>query len=75
MNTRYDRGSPDVSPENSSRRIKKELDEKTLQQLRGIFAAHDEDRDLMLTKAQLAETIRALGFSPTEDLISKFLRL
>ena len=33
---------------------KRELDEKTLQQLRGIFAAHDEDRDLMLTKGQLA---------------------
>ena len=49
------------------------LDEKTMQQLRGIFAAHDEDRDLKLTRPQLAEAVRALGFTPTEDLLSKFL--
>jgi Ca2+-binding EF-hand superfamily protein len=49
------------------------VDEKVLQQLRGIFMTHDADRDLHLDPSQLAAAIRALGFSPTEALLAKFM--
>ena len=49
------------------------LSERVMQQLRGIFAAHDEDKDLMLDYAELADAVRALGFTPTPELLQCFM--
>ena len=43
-----------------------------LQMLRGIFAAHDENKDGIINKSQLAEALVSLGFSPSEKLMTKF---
>ena len=49
------------------------LGEQVMQQLRGIFAAHDEDKDLLIDQAELADAIRAIGSSPTDALVSQFM--
>jgi hypothetical protein len=49
------------------------VDERVMQQLRGIFAAHDSDKDLMLSEAQLSDAVRALGFTPSTDLQARFM--
>lgn len=49
-----------------------ELEEVELQMLRGIFAAHDENKDGIINKSQLAEALVSLGFSPSEKLMTKF---
>ena len=49
-----------------------ELEEIELQMLRGIFAAHDENKDGIINKSQLAEALVSLGYSPTEKLMTKF---
>ena len=49
-----------------------ELEEIELQMLRGIFAAHDENKDGVINKSQLAEALVSLGYSPTEKLMTKF---
>ena len=49
------------------------LSERVMQQLRGIFAAHDEDKDLMLDYSELADAVRALGFTPTPELLQRFM--
>ena len=49
-----------------------ELEEVELQMLRGIFAVHDENKDGMINKAQLAEALVSLGFSPSEKIMTKF---
>ena len=48
------------------------LEEVELQMLRGIFAAHDENKDGIINKSQLAEALVSLGFSPSEKLMTKF---
>ena len=40
-----------------------------LQQLRGVFAAADEDSDGFLTIAELEEALLSFGVMPTDDLI------
>ena len=52
-----------------------ELDESELQQLRGVFAAQDADKDGFITKRELKEAILALGFSPTDELMNKYHKL
>lgn len=42
------------------------------QQLRGIFAAHDEDNNGFLTKQQLEEALRSLGFDASSELLQRF---
>lgn len=49
-----------------------QLEEVELQMLRGIFAAHDENKDGIINKSQLAEALVSLGFSPSEKLMTKF---
>ena len=49
-----------------------ELAEIELQMLRGIFAAHDDNKDGIISKSQLAEALVSLGYSPTEKLMTKF---
>ena len=51
---------------------KNELDDVELQMLRGVFAAHDENKDGIINKAELAEALVSLGFSPTEKLMTKY---
>ena len=48
------------------------MDATELQQLRGIFAAHDEDKDGLLTDSELQESLRALGFIPNDELMRTF---
>jgi len=48
------------------------LEQVELQMLRGIFAAHDENKDGIINKSQLAEALVSLGFSPSEKLMTKF---
>lgn len=48
------------------------MDSTELQQLRGIFAAHDEDKDGLLTNSELQESLRALGFIPNDELMRKY---
>ena len=52
-----------------------ELEEVELQMLRGIFAAHDENKDGIINKSQLAEALVSLGFSPSEKLMTKFFHV
>ena len=46
-----------------------------LQQLRGVFAAADEDSDGFLTIAELEEALLSFGVMPTDDLIEHFIML
>lgn len=43
-----------------------------LQQLRGIFAAFDENRDGVLTKEELGNALLSLGINPTQKAIQKY---
>ena len=49
------------------------VDERVIQQLRGIFAAHDSDKDLMISGAELSDAVRALGFTPSAALLARFM--
>ena len=46
--------------------------EMEMQQLRGVFAAHDEDKDGKLSRDELCDCLRALGFQPTDKLLRGF---
>ena len=48
------------------------MSETELQQLRGVFAGHDEDHDGFINDEQLHDALRALGFAPTESLLKKY---
>ncbi len=48
------------------------LKENDILQLRGIFLSLDEDKDGLLTTAQLGDALKLLGFVPREKLIKKF---
>jgi hypothetical protein len=56
--------------------LKRRADEARLQQLRGIFAAYDEDRDGVLGVGsggdELANALLALGFEPTHRAIQRY---
>ena len=62
----------DLSAPSAGKPNEPELDESELQQLRGVFAAQDDDKDGYLTKRQLKEALLALGFNPTDTLMNKY---
>jgi Ca2+-binding EF-hand superfamily protein len=43
-----------------------------IQQLRGIFAAFDENRDGVLTKTELANALLSLGVNPTHKVVQRY---
>jgi hypothetical protein len=47
-------------------------EEARAQQLRGIFAAFDEDRDGLLKDEELPSALLALGLDPTPDALARF---
>jgi hypothetical protein len=54
--------------------LKKRADESRLQQLRGIFASYDEDRDGVLSKdRELPNALLALGFEPSARAVQRFV--
>ncbi len=52
--------------------LKRRADEARLQQLRGVFAAHDEDGDGELQGPELEAALLALGFQPTQRASQRF---
>ena len=49
------------------------VDETTVQQLRGVFAIEDADRDGLLTRPQLVKAVAMLGLRATDARIEAFL--
>lgn len=49
--------------------------EAFMQQLRGVFAAHDDDNDGLLTIDQLRRAVLGLGLSDTPDTLERFVKL
>jgi hypothetical protein len=49
-------------------------EEARSQQLRGIFAAFDEDRDGLLSETELISALLSLGFDPTPEALQRFAR-
>lgn len=47
-------------------------EETDMQMLRGIFAAFDENKNGKLNRRELSDALVALGFKPTESLMSKY---
>ena len=47
-------------------------EETDMQMLRGIFAAFDENKNGKLNRRELSDALIALGFKPTESLMSKY---
>jgi len=52
--------------------LKRRADEARLQQLRGIFATYDEDRDNELNEKELTLALLSLGFDPTPRTLQRF---
>lgn len=52
--------------------LKRRADEARVQQLRGIFAAFDEDGDGILSPPELANALLALGVEPTSHVLARF---
>lgn len=52
---------------------RRRADDARIQQLRGIFAAYDQDSDGLLSADQLALALLALGLQPTEAVLDRFL--
>lgn len=52
--------------------LKRRADEARLQQLRGVFAAYDEDRDGHLDGEELVNAMLALGFEPSQKALQRF---
>jgi Ca2+-binding EF-hand superfamily protein len=58
--------------ERSLATLRSRADEARAQQLRGVFAAFDEDRDGLLSEAELASALLALGVDPTPRAVARF---
>jgi hypothetical protein len=52
--------------------LRKRADEARTQQLRGVFAAFDEDRDGLLLPGELKGALLALGVDPTPPTLARF---
>jgi Ca2+-binding EF-hand superfamily protein len=52
--------------------LKLRADEARVQQLRGIFAAYDEDRDGLLNELELGSALLALGLEPSVKMLQRF---
>lgn len=52
--------------------LKQRADEARIQQLRGIFAAYDEDRDGLLNELELASALLALGLEPSPKQLNQY---
>ena len=52
-----------------------QADEARSQQLRGIFAAFDEDRDGLLSEEELKSALLSLSIDPTQVTLSRFARV
>lgn len=52
--------------------LKLRADEARVQQLRGIFAAYDEDRDGLLNELELGSALLALGLEPSARTLQRF---
>jgi hypothetical protein len=52
--------------------LKRRADEARLQQLRGVFAAADEDRDGVLAGGELPAALLALGFDPSPRTLQRY---
>lgn len=52
--------------------LKRRADEARLQQLRGIFATYDEDRDNELNEKELSLALLALGLDPSPRTLQRF---
>lgn len=52
--------------------LKQRADEARIQQLRGVFAAYDEDRDGLLNEVELASAMLALGLEPSPKQLSSY---
>ena len=59
--------------ERATATLRVRADEARTQQLRGVFAAFDENRDGLLTEAELAPALLALGVDPTKETLARFL--
>ena len=59
--------------ERASATLRVRADEARTQQLRGVFAAFDENRDGLLTEQELAPALLALGVDPTPTTIARFV--
>jgi hypothetical protein len=54
--------------------LRKRADEARTQQLRGVFAAFDEDRDGVLLTDELRSALLALGVDPTPATLARFTK-
>ena len=59
--------------ERATATLRVRADEARTQQLRGVFAAFDENRDGLLTELELAPALLALGVDPTPATIARFV--
>ena len=57
-----------------ARQLASRGEEARAQQLRGIFAAFDEDRDGLLSEAELTAALLSLGLDPTREALARFAR-
>ena len=57
-----------------ARQLASRGEEARSQQLRGIFAAFDEDRDGLLSEAELTAALLSLGLDPTREALARFAR-
>ena len=57
-----------------ARQLASRGEEARAQQLRGIFAAFDEDRDGLLSEAELSSALLSLGLDPTREALARFAR-
>ena len=56
----------------SNRNVGATGEEMDMQMLRGIFAAFDDNKNGKLNRRELSDALIALGFKPTETLLSKY---